>query len=97
MPQFDHPQGWISTAHVTNELQLGFRVLIRMTVRSSGLAAEGRHTSIPTLLPELDVRPAFVVLSAGTANAVFLGILHQGLPIGHVLCYTLAHEGYDVC
>ena len=96
MPQFDHPQGWIPTAHVTNELQLGFRVLIRMTVRASGLAAEGRHASIPTLLPEVDVRPAFVVLSAGTANAVFLGILHQRLPIRHVLCYTLAHEGYGL-
>ena len=93
MPQFDHAQRWISAAHVTNELQFGFRVLIRMTVRSSG---EGRHTSIPTLLPEVDVRPAFVVLSAGTANAVFLGILHQRLPIRHVLCYTLAHEGYGL-
>ena len=93
MPQFDHPQGWIPTAYVTNELQLGFRVLIRMTVWASGLAGEGRHTSIPTLL---DVRPAFVVLSAGTANAVFLGILHQRLPILHVLCYTLAHEGYGL-
>ena len=96
MPQFDHPQSWIPTAHVTNELQLGFHVLIRMTVRASGLAGEGRHTSIPTLLPEVDVRPAFVVLSAGTANAVFLGILHQRLPIRHVLCYTLAHEGYGL-
>ena len=37
---------------------------------------------------------ALVVLSAGTADAVFLRVLHQGLPIRHVLCYTLAHEGY---
>ena len=96
MPQLDYAQRWISAAHVTNELQLGFRVLIRMTVRASGLAAEGRHASIPTLLSEVDVRPAFVVLSAGTANAVFLGILHQRLPIRHVLCYTLAHEGYGL-
>ena len=34
MPQFDHAQRWISAAHVTNELQFGFRVLIWMTVRA---------------------------------------------------------------
>ena len=96
MPQFDHRQYWIPTAHVTNELQFGFRVLIRMAVRASGLAGEGRHTSIPTLLPKIDVQPAFVVLPAGTANAAFLGILHQRLPVCHVLCYTLAHEGVDL-
>ena len=90
MPQFDHPQGRIPTAHVTNELQLGFRVLTRMTVRASGLAGEGRHTSIPTLLPKVDVRPTFVVLSAGAADTIFLCIFYQRLPIRHVLCYTLA-------
>ena len=96
MPQLDHAQRWISAVHVTNELQFLLHMLVRMTVRASGLAGEGRHTSIPTLLPKVDVRPAFVVLSAGTANAVFLGILHQRLPIRHVLCYTFAHEGYGL-
>ena len=90
MPQLDHAQRWISAAHVTNELQLGFRVLTRMTVRASGLAGEGRHTSIPTLLPKVDVRPTFVVLSAGAADTIFLCIFYQRLPIRHVLCYTLA-------
>ena len=90
MPQLDHAQRWISAAHVTNELQFGFRVLIRMTVRASGLAGEGRHTSIPTLLPKVDVRPTFVVLSAGAADTIFLCIFYQRLPIRHVLCYTLA-------
>ena len=96
MPEFYHTQGWIPAAHIADELQLGLCVLVRVAVGPSGLAGQGRHTSIPTLLPEVDVRPAFVVLSAGTANAVFLGILHQRLPIRHVLCYTLAHEGYGL-
>ena len=28
------------------------------------------------------------------ADAIFLRTFHHGLPIRHVLCYTLAHEGY---
>ena len=93
MPQFDHAQRWIPTAHITDELQLLLRMLVWMTVRASGLAGEGRHTSIPTLLPKVDVRPAFVVLPAGAADAIFLCVLHERLPVCHVLCYTLVHEG----
>ena len=93
MPKLDHAQRWVSAAHVTNELQLGFRVLVRMAVRASGLAGEERLTSIPALLPKVDVRPTFVVLSAGAADAVLFCVFHQRLPIRHVLCYTLAHEG----
>ena len=96
MPQLDHARRWISAAHITNELQFGFRVLIRMAVRASGLADEGRHTSISTLLPKVDVRPTFVIFSAGTADIMFLCILHERLPVYHVLCYTFAHEGYGL-
>lgn len=52
--------------------------------------------TVPALLPEVDVRPALVVLPAGAADAVLLCVLHQGLPICHVLCYTLAHEEYGL-
>ena len=76
MPQFDHAQRWISAAHVTNEFQFGLRVLVWMTVGASGLAGKGRHTSVPALLSEIDVRPALVVLPAGAADAVFLRVLH---------------------
>ena len=82
--------------HVADELQLGLRVLVWMAVGASGLAGQGRHTSVPALPPEIDVRPALVVLPTGAADAVFLRVLHQGLPIGHVLCYTFAHEGYGL-
>ena len=76
VPQFDHAQFGISATHVTDELQLGLCVLVGMAVGPSGLAGQGRHTTIPALLPEVDVRPALVVLPAGAADAVFLCVLH---------------------
>ena len=59
------------------------------------LAGQRLHHSVPAGLPEVDVRPALVVLPAGPAHAIFLRIFHHGLPIRHVLCYTFAHEGYS--
>jgi len=76
VPQLDHAQFGISAAHVADKFQLGLRVLVGMAVGASGLAGKGRHTSVPALLPEIDVRPALVVLPAGAANAVFLCVLH---------------------
>ena len=58
------------------------------------VAGQRLHCAIPALLPEVDVRPALVILPAGTAHAVFFCVSHQGLSIRHVLYYTLAHEGY---
>ena len=76
VPKFDHAQGRVPAAHVSDELQLGLRVLIRMAVGAFGLTGQGRHTSVPALLPEVDVRPALVVLPTGAADAVFLCVLH---------------------
>ena len=76
VPELDHAQFGISAAHVADELQLGLRVLVWMAVRASGLTGKGRRTSVPALLPEVDVRPALVVLPAGAAHAVFLCVLH---------------------
>ena len=94
VPQFHHAQVWIAAAHIPDQLQLRLCVLVGMAVRPPGLAGQGCHAPIPAGLPEVDVRPALVVFPAGTAHAVFFCVLHQGLPIRHVLCYTLAHEGY---
>ena len=87
-PELDHARRWISAVHVTDELQLGFCVRVRMAVRTFGLTGKGCRTSIPVLYPEADV-----VLPAG---AVFFRVFHEGLPIGHVLCYTFAHEEYGL-
>ena len=76
VPQFDHAQFGIPAAHIADELQLGICVLVGMAVGPSGLTDQGRHTTIPALLPEVDVRPALVVLPAGAADAVFLCVLH---------------------
>ena len=80
--------------HIADEFQFVLCVLVWAAVRASGLAGQGRHTSVPALLPEVDVGAALVVLPACPADAVFFRILHQGLTIGHVLCYTVAHERY---
>ena len=50
--------------------------VVWMAVRASGLAGKGRRTSVPALLPEVDIRPALVVLPTGAAHAVFLCVLH---------------------
>ena len=76
VPEFDHAQGWIPAAHVADELQLGLCMLVGVAVRPSGLAGQGCHTTIPALLPEVDVRPAFVVFPAGAADAVLFCVLH---------------------
>lgn len=52
-------------------------------VRTSGLAGQRFHTSIPARLPKVDIRPAFVIFPAGPAYAIFRRILHEGLPIPH--------------
>lgn len=46
-------------------------MLVRMAVRTPGLAGQECHTSIPACLPEVDVRPASVVFSAGAADTVY--------------------------
>ena len=81
MPEFNHAQGWISAAHVSDELPFCFRMLVWMAVRPPGLTGQGCRTSIPALLPEVDVRPALVVCPTGTADTVFFCILHERLPV----------------
>ena len=64
-----------------------------MTVRPSGLTAKGFYRTVPATAPEVDVGASFVVFAAGSANTILFCVLHQELPILHVLCYTVAHEG----
>ena len=58
------------------------------------VVCEECSVSVQALPPEADVLPAFVVLAAGAAYTVLLRVFHQRLPVFHVLCYTLFHEGY---
>lgn len=93
MPQLHHTQRRIPTAHIPDQLQLCFCVLVGVAVGSSGLTGQGLQRTIPTFSPEVDIRPAFVILSAGSADAIFFCVFHKGLAICHVLCYTFTHEG----
>ena len=72
VPEFHHPQCWIPSSHIPDKLQFCLRMLVWMVVWASGLAGEGCHTSIPACLPEVDIRPAFVVLPARTAYTLSL-------------------------
>ena len=94
VPQFHHAEAGVAAAHVPNQFQLRLRMLVGMAVGPPGLTGQGLHGPVPAGLPEVDVRTAFVVLPAGPTLAVFFRVLYQGLPVCHVLCYTLSHEGY---
>ena len=39
----------------------------------------------------VNIGAAFVVLPAGAGHAVFFCVLHQGVAVFHILCYTV-HE-----
>lgn len=64
-----------------------------VAVRMPGLAGQGLLGTVTAGTPEVDVGPAFVVLAAGSAYTVFLGIGEQRLSIFHVLCYTVHAAG----
>ena len=77
--------------HISDELELLLGMLVGMAVRTSGLAGQGLQRTVVARTPEVDVRPAFVVLPAGTAYTVLLRVGEQRLAVFHVLCYTV-HE-----
>ena len=80
VPEFHHAQIGIAAAHILYQLQFCFGVLVRMAVRTPGLAGQGRNISIPARPPEVDIRPAFVVLPAGTADSIFFRIFLKDRP-----------------
>ena len=61
-----------------------------------GRRVGGWQTKDITVLSQRDFQKQMYdrLLLTGTADAVFLRIFHQGLPIRHILYYTLAYEGY---
>lgn len=54
-PQLHHAKTWIATAHITNQLQFRFRVLVKVAVGPTRLTGQRCHASIPLRLPEVDV------------------------------------------
>ena len=76
VPQLYQAKLWITAAHIPDQLQLRFGMLIWMTVRTPGPTGQRLHTPVPASLPEIDIGPALVVLPAGSADAVFFRIFH---------------------
>lgn len=68
-------------------------MLVGMMVWTAELASEGFEGSVLARVPEIDVGAGLVVLVAGAADTILVCKLQKGLPILHVLCYTLAHGG----
>jgi hypothetical protein len=91
-PEFDHAKTRIAAFHIVDKLQLRRRVLIRMMVWASRFRAKRFNASIPAVQPEVDVGSSPVVLSAGLAYAMCCCVLHKGLLVVHVLCYS-CHAG----
>ena len=63
--------------HISDELELLLSMLVRVAVRPSGLAGQRLQEAVVAGTPEVDVRPAFVVLPTGTAYTVLLGVGEQ--------------------
>ena len=76
VPQLHQAKLRIAAAHVPDQLQLRFGMLVWMAVRTPGLAGQGLHAPIPASTPEIDIGPALVVLPAGPADTIFLRIFH---------------------
>ena len=60
--------------HISDKLELLLGMLVGVTVRTWGPEDQGLQGTVVAGTPEVDVRPAFVVLPAGTAYAVLPGI-----------------------
>lgn len=76
VPQLHHAQVRIAAAHIPDQLQLCFCVLIGIAVRPSGLADQGLTRPVPPGLPEVDIRPSLAILPARAAHPVFFRIFH---------------------
>ena len=56
--------------HISDELEFFLCMLPGMAVRTSGLAGQGLQGVVVAGAPEVDVRPAFVVLPAGPTYTI---------------------------
>ena len=75
-PEFYDAELGIAAAHVSDELQLRFGVLVRMTVGAPRPACQRFYAAVIPRLPEVDVRRCLVILPAGSGHSVFLRIFH---------------------
>ena len=92
MPQLYDAEIGIPAPHVADQLEFGFRMLVRMMMRTPGFRTQRFYAAVPPRSPEVDVGCTPIVLPACTRDAVFLCVSHQGLTKPHVLCYSVHEE-----
>lgn len=63
-------------------------MLIRLTVRTSGLAGEGLHSSVPALFLKVDVGAAFVILLLMRDMVSFHKVWCGNLTLTHEACLS---------
>ena len=88
MPKLNHTERGITAAHIADKLKLIFGMLIGMTVRTSGLAGKGLHSSVPALFPKVDVGAACVILLLMRDMVSFHKVLLGNLTLTHEACLS---------
>ena len=63
-------------------------MLIRLTVRTSGLAGKGLHSSVQALFPKVDVGAACVILLLMRDVVSFHKVLLGNLTLTHEACLS---------
>ena len=92
-----HPKDYqtrmrVSTAHIPDQLDLGFCVLVWMAVRPVRAVCQRTHRSVVFLSPAVDILPAGFVANRRSCYPMFQRIINYCLLKPHVLCY-LIHSG----
>jgi len=91
-PEYHQTGVGIPAAHILYELELGFRMLVGMAVRTVSTVCKGVNCSVIFLTPAVDVLPGGLVADGCLGDSVFERILNYHLLKPHVLCYLTHSE-----
>ncbi len=82
----------IPAAHILDEFDLIFCVLIGMAVRAMGAVCQGAHRTVILLAPAVDILSGCLVADRCLCYSVLERILNYHLLKPHVLCYLIHSE-----
>ena len=91
-PKYNQTGMWVPAAHIPNEGNFLFCMLIRVTVRAVRAVCKRTNRPIIFLPPAVDILSAGLVVDRGGCYAVFQRIFNYCLLKPHILCY-LIHSG----
>lgn len=75
-PEYDNAGIWVSAAHIQDELDLFWRVLIWMAVKAVRTVLQRVQCAVIALHPAIDILTVGVVTDCHLRNAVFLNELN---------------------